>query len=192
MFSREEMIRQKRLERQQKNQNKNEDEFFRTQQEFHREKLRNTRIRLSIDPSKTWDDIKREEEVKRKDRIERRKEELQQTSHYSESLLKSVEKWKTMKSMEEGGGGGERMGRSASVGGGGSAGSQQFSPRRGSRGHVPSPEEVCDFLLLLLLLPLSPPSLSSLVCSSCRHPITVSSSLPSSLLSSPPPLHSPL
>lgn len=144
MYTREEMIRQKRLQRQQKNQNKSEEEFLRTQQEFHREKLRNTRIRMSIDPSKTWDDIKREEEIKRKDRIERRKEELLQTSHCSDSLMKSVEKWKTMKSTEEGGDvGDQKMGRSASVG----SGSQQSSPRRRSRGHVQSPEEVCDSFL---------------------------------------------
>jgi hypothetical protein len=145
MFSRDEMIRQKRLERQQKNQNRSEDEFLRTQQEYRREKLRNTRIRMSIDPSKTWEDVKREEEVKRKDRIEKRKEELQQSSHYSESLMKSVEKWKTMKSADEGGAGGGRRSSSASVAGS-RTGSQPSSPRRGSRGNGLSPEEVTTHL----------------------------------------------
>jgi hypothetical protein len=125
MFSRDEIIRQRRLERQQKNELKQQETSLQTQQEIQREKLRNTRIRLSIDPSKTWEDVKREEEVKRKDRIEKRKEELQQSSRYSEGLSKSVEKWKTLKFRE---------GEESAV--------TETDPRRGSKGRVVSPEKV--------------------------------------------------
>jgi hypothetical protein len=130
MFSRDEIIRQRRLERQQKNELKQQETSLQTQQEIQREKLRNTRIRLSIDPSKTWEDVKREEEVKRKDRIEKRKEELQQSSRYSEGLSKSVEKWKTLKFRE-----GEESAVTATA-------VTETDPRRGSKGRVLSPEEV--------------------------------------------------
>jgi type II secretory pathway pseudopilin PulG len=136
MFNREELIRQRRVEREQKNRTRQEEEFLQTQQEMNREKLRNTRIRLSIDPSKTWEDLKREEEVKRKDRIEKRKEELLQSSRYSEGLSKSVEKWKTFKSRES-----ESLVATA-------AATTDPSSRRGSGSHV-SPEEV-HFTLSLL------------------------------------------
>lgn len=132
MFQRDEAIRQKRLERQQKHVVKQEEDFLRTQQEIHREKLRNTRIRLSVDTSKTWEDIKREEEIKRKDRIEKRKEELLQTSQCSESLLKSVEKWKTYKSTEAEKPSSRRGSRESGV----------SSPNRGSKTSSLSPEEV--------------------------------------------------
>lgn len=137
MFFRDELIRQKRLARQQKSTDKQEGDFIQTQQEIRREKLRNTRIRLSIDPSKTWEDIKREEEIKRKDRVEKRKEELLQASHCSESLQKSIEKWKTFKSSEA-----DKSLSKESSPRRGSQGSGISSPNRGSKGSGISPEEV--------------------------------------------------
>lgn len=101
MFERDEKIRQARLERQQKNHQKQQIELLQTQQQIIYEKVKNERIRQSIDPSKTWEDLKREEEIKRKDRIEKRKQQLAQTSQYPDSFVKSIDKWKSMKSFEE-------------------------------------------------------------------------------------------
>ena len=53
-------------------------------------------LRNSLKSSKSWDDIQKEEEVKRRDRIEKRKQQLASIASYpSHSIIDSVDKWKT-------------------------------------------------------------------------------------------------
>lgn len=56
----------------------------------------NANLRNSLKNSKNWDDIQKEEEIKRRDRIEKRKQQLSNLAAYpSTSIIESVDKWKT-------------------------------------------------------------------------------------------------
>jgi flagellar biosynthesis GTPase FlhF len=61
------------------------------------EKMRIARIKNSTGADRSWQELQREEDTKRKDRIEQRKMELTGKAAYPATMAESVEKWKTKK-----------------------------------------------------------------------------------------------
>jgi hypothetical protein len=65
-------------------------------EEKNKTTIMNANLRNSLKNSKSWDDIQKEEEIRRRDRIEKRKQHLSSSAAYpSASITESVDKWKT-------------------------------------------------------------------------------------------------
>jgi len=97
MEEREKRAREVRQAREKKKQQKQREREEVEMELAQKEKLRRDRLRRSADISKDWQTLQRDEENKRKDRIEARKMELAQTAKYPSSMGDSVKEWKMKK-----------------------------------------------------------------------------------------------
>mmetsp|Transcript_2470 Transcript_2470/g.4492 ORF Transcript_2470/g.4492 Transcript_2470/m.4492 type:complete len:586 (+) Transcript_2470:55-1812(+) len=102
MREREEKALEIRKRREERKQSKEFEREAKSLEEKNRTIVTHANLRNSLKNSKNWDEIQKEEEIKRRDRIEKRKQQLTSLAAYpSSSINLAVDRWKEKDLKEE-------------------------------------------------------------------------------------------